>query len=71
MRDLCYLPAAMVNAYSSEMNTGNCTLYHCTNVHEPHGISLISNDELITAPVLITAIRKVPSDDDGNFPAPF
>lgn len=33
------------------------TLHHCTDVHEPVRIGLISNDELITTPVLITPIR--------------
>lgn len=47
------------------------TLHHCTDVHEPVSVSLIGNDELITTPVLIAPIRKVPSDDDGNLPAPF
>lgn len=31
---------------------------------------LISYDELVTAPVLITAIRKVPADDDRDLSAP-
>lgn len=31
---------------------------------------LISYDELVTAPVLITPIRKVPADDDGDLSAP-
>lgn len=33
------------------------------------GTSLIGDDELVTAPVLITPIRKVPADDDGDFSA--
>lgn len=31
---------------------------------------LIGYDELVTAPVLVTPIRKVPADDDGNLSAP-
>lgn len=31
---------------------------------------LIGYDELITAPILITPIGKVPADDYGNLPAP-
>lgn len=30
----------------------------------------VSNDELVTAPVLITAVWKIPADDDGDLPAP-
>ena len=32
--------------------------------------SLICYDELVTAPVLVTPVRKVPADDDGNLSAP-
>lgn len=31
---------------------------------------LIGDDELVTAPVLVTPIRKVPADDDGDLSAP-
>lgn len=31
---------------------------------------LVRYDELVTAPVLITPIRKVPADDDGDLSAP-
>lgn len=57
--------------YTNTPGLGLGTLHHCTDVHEPVSISLIGNNELITTPVFITPIRKVPSDDDGNLPAPF
>lgn len=31
---------------------------------------LVCDDELVTAPVLKTAVGQVPADDDGDLPAP-
>lgn len=45
------------------------TTIYCV-VSADWGSCLISDDELVTAPVLITSIRKVPADDDGDLSAP-